>query len=93
VKERREEGVEVGGREGGKEGGWEEEGGFGSGWWFIIEKKLRLFFLKAKLASECPCGVSLVCLPPPPNSPSFHPHTFEKRKTWLSNQVSGLSKL
>jgi hypothetical protein len=54
------EGGEEGGRGGGREGqmkggrdrGRKEEGGFGLWWWIKIQKRLRQFLLKAKLASE-----------------------------------------
>ena len=63
-KERREEGDEVGRREGvRREGGrW---GGKRRIWFRVVVYHRKQFLLKAKLASEFPGGVSLVCLSPP----------------------------
>ena len=58
--------------EGGRGEGREEEGGSGLGRWVTIEKRSRHFLLKAKLASERPGGLSLVCvLHPPPQTSIF----------------------
>ena len=71
-----------GSREGQSEGGREDEGGFGLGRWVTIEKRPRQFLLKAKLGSERPRRVSLVCElhPPPPTSICRNLSNFIKRE-------------